>query len=87
MFSEQSGVDEGLMTDAGRRDIDRAIAGLAGRLPAELEVTARSEDGTVISALVWVPFNLKRDHGAPAVEAATKFSSRIAFGVPSLVRR
>ncbi|MCW2983739.1 MAG: glycosyltransferase family 1 protein [Conexibacter sp.] len=29
------------MTDAGRRDIDRAIAGLAGRLPAELEVLAR----------------------------------------------
>ncbi|HEX5925994.1 MAG TPA: alpha-glucan family phosphorylase, partial [Baekduia sp.] len=29
------------MTDAGRRDIDRAIAGLAARLPAELEVLAR----------------------------------------------
>jgi starch phosphorylase len=29
------------MTDAGRRDIDRAIAGLASRLPAELEVLAR----------------------------------------------
>lgn len=29
------------MTDAGRRDIDRAIAGLAGKLPAELEVLAR----------------------------------------------
>jgi glycogen phosphorylase len=31
----------GLMTDAGRRDIDRAIAGLASKLPAELEVLAR----------------------------------------------
>ncbi|MET0603217.1 MAG: alpha-glucan family phosphorylase [Baekduia sp.] len=29
------------MIDAGRRDIDRAIAGLAVRLPAELEVLAR----------------------------------------------
>ena len=29
------------MIDAGRRDIDRAIAGLASRLPAELEVLAR----------------------------------------------
>jgi starch phosphorylase len=29
------------MNDAGRRDIDRAIAGLASRLPAELEVLAR----------------------------------------------
>jgi starch phosphorylase len=29
------------MIDAGRRDIDRAIAGLAGRLPAGLEVLAR----------------------------------------------
>ena len=29
------------MIDAGRRDIDRAIAGLAARLPAELEVLAR----------------------------------------------
>jgi starch phosphorylase len=29
------------MLEAGRRDIDRAIAGLAARLPAELEVLAR----------------------------------------------
>ena len=29
------------MIDAGRRDIDRAIAGLAARLPAELEALAR----------------------------------------------
>jgi starch phosphorylase len=29
------------MIDAGRRDIDRAIAGLAARLPAELELLAR----------------------------------------------
>jgi starch phosphorylase len=29
------------MTDAGRRDIDRAIANLAARLPGELEVLAR----------------------------------------------
>jgi starch phosphorylase len=29
------------MIDAGRRDIDRAIAGLAARLPAKLEVLAR----------------------------------------------
>ncbi|WCB94385.1 Glycogen phosphorylase [Baekduia alba] len=29
------------MIDAGRRDIDRAIAGLAARVPAELEVLAR----------------------------------------------
>lgn len=36
-------------------------------LPAAQIVHYKSEDGTIISALLWVPFNLKRDGGAPGV--------------------
>jgi dipeptidyl aminopeptidase/acylaminoacyl peptidase len=35
--------------------------------PQSQLVTYKSFDGRMISALVWVPFNLKRDHSAPAV--------------------
>jgi dipeptidyl aminopeptidase/acylaminoacyl peptidase len=37
------------------------------RLPEAKVVHYKSADGTVISALLWVPFNLKRDGTAPAV--------------------
>ncbi|MGH8137111.1 MAG: S9 family peptidase [Steroidobacteraceae bacterium] len=38
-----------------------------GLIPAAQIVHYKSGDGTVISALLWVPFNLKRDGHAPAV--------------------
>lgn len=45
-----------------------ALAGLdAARLPAAQLVHYRSFDGTVISAFMWLPFNLERDGTAPAV--------------------
>lgn len=52
-----------------RRQLTRsALAGLgAARLPAAELVHYRSFDGTVISAFMWLPFNLKRDGTAPAV--------------------
>ncbi len=36
-------------------------------LPASHLVHYKSEDGTVISAFLWMPFNLKRDGKAPAI--------------------
>lgn len=36
-------------------------------LPGAQVVHYKSEDGTVISALLWVPFNLKRDGSAPGI--------------------
>jgi len=36
-------------------------------LPKAEIVHYRSQDGTVISALVWLPFNLRRDGSAPAI--------------------
>lgn len=39
-------------------------------LPRTQIVHYRSRDGLVISALMWMPFNLKRDGGAPAVVLA-----------------
>ncbi|MGN6280259.1 alpha/beta hydrolase family protein, partial [Frateuria sp.] len=39
----------------------------AARLPEAKLVHYKSFDGTVISAFVWLPFNLKRDGTAPAV--------------------
>jgi len=45
-----------------------AIASLrATPLPASQIVHYKSFDGKIISALLWVPFNLKRDGGNPAV--------------------
>lgn len=37
------------------------------RMPAAEVVHYKSEDGTIISALLWVPFNLKRDGTAPGI--------------------
>ena len=37
------------------------------RLPPSQLVHYKSADGTVISAFMWVPFNLKRDGGAPGI--------------------
>jgi len=37
------------------------------RIPSTQTVHYRSIDGTVVSALVWMPFNLARDGSAPAV--------------------
>lgn len=39
----------------------------ASRLPKSQIVNYRSEDGTVVSAVLWVPFNLERDGRAPGV--------------------
>ncbi|HEY2092425.1 MAG TPA: S9 family peptidase [Thermoanaerobaculia bacterium] len=39
----------------------------SGRLPKSQIVHYKSYDGTVISAFVWIPFNLARDGKAPAV--------------------
>jgi dipeptidyl aminopeptidase/acylaminoacyl peptidase len=56
---------------AANRATQLTTLGLAAVSPANLPsaqiVHYKSEDGTVISALVWVPFNLKRDRSAPAV--------------------
>ena len=56
---------------AANRATQLTTLGLAAVSPANLPpaqiVHYKSEDGTVISALVWVPFNLKRDGSAPAV--------------------
>ncbi len=40
---------------------------MPANLPSARVVHYKSEDGTVISALLWVPFNLKRDGKAPGV--------------------
>jgi len=57
-----------LKTDA-KKQITRL--GLASVSPAVLPpsriVHYKSKDGLVISALIWVPFNLKRDRSAPGV--------------------
>ena len=54
-------------------------------LPKSQLVTYRSFDGTLISALVWVPFNLKRDgsaaavvmpHGGPTGQVTDAFNGR-----------
>ena len=39
----------------------------AAVVPSSQLVTYKSFDGRMISAFVWVPFNLKRDGTAPAV--------------------
>jgi dipeptidyl aminopeptidase/acylaminoacyl peptidase len=45
-----------------------AIAGLrATPLPPSQIVHYKSFDGKIITALLWVPFNLKRDGGSPAI--------------------
>lgn len=59
--------------ETGKR---RAITSLglasvkADALPESRVVSYRSADGTVISALMWMPYNLKRDGSAPVVVIA-----------------
>jgi dipeptidyl aminopeptidase/acylaminoacyl peptidase len=58
--------------DIARREPHRltfsAIASLtAAKIPPSQLVHYRSFDGKIISALVWVPFNLKRDESNPAI--------------------
>jgi dipeptidyl aminopeptidase/acylaminoacyl peptidase len=65
-------VNDYWVLDLARNDRHRltrsALAGLdAARLPAAELVHYRSFDGTVISAFMWLPFNLERDGTAPAV--------------------
>jgi dipeptidyl aminopeptidase/acylaminoacyl peptidase len=65
-----------------------AIAGLASApMPQSQIVHYRSFDGKMISALLWVPFNLKRDgsnpalvlpHGGPTSQVLDSWSPRIA---------
>jgi dipeptidyl aminopeptidase/acylaminoacyl peptidase len=51
-----------------RRLTFSAIASLtAAKIPASQLVHYRSFDGKIISAFVWVPFNLKRDGSNPAI--------------------
>ena len=49
------------VTHLGLASIDPA------RLPAAQVVHYASEDGTIVSALLWMPFNLARNAGAPAI--------------------
>lgn len=58
--------------DLARRQIQQltfsALAGLSpSRLPASQLVHYRTFDGRIISAFLWVPFNLKRDGSNPGV--------------------
>ncbi len=58
-----------LHADGGLRQIthNESAALEAAVAPGSQLVTYRSFDGRLISAFVWVPFNLKRDHSAAAV--------------------
>jgi len=49
------------ITRLGLASIDPAV------LPSAQVVHYASEDGTIISALLWVPFNLARDGGSPGI--------------------
>ena len=80
---------------AANRATQITTLGLASVSPANLPsaqiVHYRSEDGTVISALMWVPFNLKRDRHAPGIVYAhggptgqtTDFFSRTILALAS----
>jgi dipeptidyl aminopeptidase/acylaminoacyl peptidase len=55
-------------TGAGRPLTRLGLASIdPGRLPKAEIVHYKSYDGTVISAFLWLPFNLARDHKAPGV--------------------
>ena len=58
-----------LRADGGLQQIthNESAALEAAVAPGSQLVTYRSFDGRLISAFVWVPFNLKRDHSAAAV--------------------
>ena len=56
---------------AAHRGAQITTLGLASISPANLPaaqiVHYKSQDGTIVSALLWMPFNLKRDRSAPAI--------------------
>lgn len=60
-----------LASDSGRQLTHSAIASLdANNIPPSQLVHYKSFDGTVVSAILWIPFNLKRDGTNPAVVIA-----------------
>jgi dipeptidyl aminopeptidase/acylaminoacyl peptidase len=76
-----------LHADGGLKQITHnESAGLASAIvPASQLVTYKSFDGQLISAFMWVPFNLKRDgkaaavvmpHGGPTGQVVDSFNSR-----------
>jgi dipeptidyl aminopeptidase/acylaminoacyl peptidase len=74
LVSHQSSTQPGdlWVYDLGKREARQlsfsAIASLAAaKIPSSQLVHYRSFDGKIISAFVWVPFNLKRDGSNPAV--------------------
>ncbi len=94
LISHESSVKPGdfYVYDLGKRRATQltysAIASLtAAPLPASQVVHYKTFDGKTISALLWVPFNLKRDgsnpalvlpHGGPTGQTIDYFSPRIA---------
>jgi dipeptidyl aminopeptidase/acylaminoacyl peptidase len=60
-----------LASDAGTQLTYSTIASLdPGNVPPSQIVHYKSFDGTVVSAILWIPFNLKRDESAPAIVIA-----------------
>jgi dipeptidyl aminopeptidase/acylaminoacyl peptidase len=60
-----------LASNGGTQLTYSGIASLApNNVPPSQIVHYRSFDGTVVSAILWIPFNLKRDESAPAVVIA-----------------
>jgi dipeptidyl aminopeptidase/acylaminoacyl peptidase len=60
-----------LASNSGTQLTFSGIASLdPNNVPPSQIVHYRSFDGTVVSAIVWIPFNLKRDESAPAVVIA-----------------
>ncbi len=60
-----------LASDSGTQLTYSTIASLdPGNVPPSQIVHYKSFDGTVVSAILWIPFNLKRDASAPAIVVA-----------------
>jgi len=60
-----------LASDSGTQLTYSTIASLdPANVPPSQIVHYQSFDGTVVSAILWIPFNLKRDESAPAVVIA-----------------
>jgi dipeptidyl aminopeptidase/acylaminoacyl peptidase len=94
LVSHQSSTQPGdlwlydISSQQGRQLTFSAIASLtAAKIPASNLVHYRSFDGKIISAFVWVPFNLKRDasnpgivlpHGGPTGQTEDSFSRTVA---------
>jgi dipeptidyl aminopeptidase/acylaminoacyl peptidase len=57
-----------LGSNSGTQLTYSAIASLdPNNVPPSQMVHYKSFDGTIVSAILWVPFNLKRDHSSPAI--------------------